>query len=186
MSITECFLVRHAQSQPDKNIPEAQWPLSALGREQAVALKGKLFDAGITKIFSSPYPRAVDTVLPLAEALGLTVETHHDLRERKLAAGSDNWLEELKKTWDDFDYHLPDGESSAICQARVRLCILEILKQSQGHKIAVGSHGNAIGLLLNSIDPAFRFAQWQAMGNPHVYKVVWDGTGLRWDKSFKA
>ena len=107
MTITECFLIRHAQSQPDKNIPESLWPLSATGIEQTYRLKETLSNAGITKIFSSPYPRAVDTVLPLAKALDLQVETHDDLRERKLTGSMiDNWLDELKKTWDNFDYSL--------------------------------------------------------------------------------
>jgi 2,3-bisphosphoglycerate-dependent phosphoglycerate mutase len=185
--ITECFLIRHAQSQPDKNTPEPLWPLSVAGVGQARLLKDKLLNAGITKIFSSPYPRAVDTVLPLAKALDLEIETHDDLRERKLTHGMiDNWLEELRKTWDDFDYHLAGGESSSVCQKRVRSCVMGILQKSGGAKIAVSSHGNALALLLNSIDPAFRFEQWQAMGNPHVYKILRDDAGLRWDKQFTA
>ena len=115
------------------------------------------------------------------------METHDDLRERKLSQGMiDNWLDELRKTWNDFDYHLDGGESSAVCQKRVRSCVMGVLQKSKGSKIAMSSHGNAIALLLNSIDPSFRFEQWQVMGNPHVYKILWDDAGLRWDKQFTA
>src|SRR4051812_35272479 len=127
MQATECFLIRHAQSQPNVNVPEPLWPLSAAGREQALHLKSQLLERGIQKIFSSPYPRAIDTVLPLADALGVSIKAQQDLRERKLSEKMiDNWREELRKTWDDFDYHLPGGESNAACQARVTSCLREI------------------------------------------------------------
>jgi 2,3-bisphosphoglycerate-dependent phosphoglycerate mutase len=135
---------------------------------------------GIERIYSSPYPRAVDTVTPLAIGLGLNIEIRYDLRERRLAAVDvENWREELKKTWADFDYALPGGESNRECQQRVRACVLGILRETDTTRVAICSHGNAIALLLNSIDPSFRFAKWAAMGNPHLYHLNWEFGLLR-------
>jgi 2,3-bisphosphoglycerate-dependent phosphoglycerate mutase len=180
MSTVDCFVIRHAESLPDRNVPENEWALSVTGREQARALCAKMFDLGVKRIYSSPYSRAVATVRPLAEALGIDLEIRNDLRERRLAMGEiDNWREELEKTWLDFDYSLPTGESSRVCQQRVQACVLDILRTTDTSRIAICSHGNAIALLLNSLDPSFLFAQWAAMGNPQLYHLVWDANILR-------
>jgi 2,3-bisphosphoglycerate-dependent phosphoglycerate mutase len=185
MNVTECFLVRHAKSQPHPDTPEELWPLSPDGRVQAEQLCRQMAPLGVTKIYSSPYPRAVDTVAPLAKSLKIGITTRIDLRERKLSEKLiDNWLIELQKTWRNFDYCLPGGESNRACQNRVRACFAEILSESQGMKIAVSSHGNAIALLMNSIQPAFRFESWKAMANPHVFKLSWDGSSIHWDEGF--
>ncbi len=116
----------------------------------------------------------------MAAALGLSIETRHDLRERRLAAVDvDNWREELAKTWVDFDYALPGGESSHVCQQRVRACVLGILNENDAARIAICSHGNAIALLLNSVDPSIHFADWAAMGNPHLYHLSLESGLLR-------
>lgn len=176
----ECVVIRHAQSRPDPDLTQDDWPLSEAGRAQAEALRETLGGHGIERIYSSPYPRAVDTVRPLATALGLSIETRHDLRERRLATMDvENWREALEKTWADFDYALPGGESSNACQERVRGCVLGILRGNDAARIAICSHGNAIALLLNSIDSSFHFAEWAAMGNPHLYHLSWESGLLR-------
>lgn len=56
-------------------------PLSATGRRQADELAGMLTDRELTRILSSPAKRCVDTVTPLGEALGLSVEEDVTLTE---------------------------------------------------------------------------------------------------------
>ena len=44
-------------------------------------------------------------------------------------------------------------------------CVLDILRTTDSSRIAICSHGNAIALLLNALDPSFLFAQrWNARG----------------------
>jgi probable phosphoglycerate mutase len=50
-------------------------PLSPLGEAQAQALAQALAHSGIARIISSPLRRCVDTAAPLAERLGIPVET---------------------------------------------------------------------------------------------------------------
>lgn len=45
------------------------------------------------------------------------------------------------------------------------------------HK-SVSSHGNALGLYLNHLDPAFDFAAWTDLQNPDLFAVR-DGRGRR-------
>ena len=56
-------------------------PLDARGRKQAQGIASALADRGVDRILSSPYVRCVETVEPLAGALGLEVEERHELAE---------------------------------------------------------------------------------------------------------
>ena len=56
-------------------------PLSKKGRRQAAGIAARLADAGLTRLVSSPSARCVETLEPLAAAIGLPVETDARLRE---------------------------------------------------------------------------------------------------------
>ena len=77
------FLVRHAHA-----LPRSEWrgddslrELSERGRRQSDALVEVLVEFKPQRILSSPYLRCVDTVAPLASALGLAVEPADVLAE---------------------------------------------------------------------------------------------------------
>jgi len=171
---TTVFLLRHAESAPCRDIPELEWSLSAEGEKQAIILPDYLISLNISRIFSSPYRRAVATVAPFAENVGLEVEIVSDLRERKLKDGSnDDWLVILKRSWADFNFSLPNCESGRACQERVKHCIEGLVAGNSGRNILVSSHGNAIGLYLNSLDPSFGFDDWASIRNPDLFKIVY-------------
>jgi phosphohistidine phosphatase SixA len=56
-------------------------PLDARGRRQAAELAELLAPLGVRRVLSSPYVRCVETVEPLAAALGLAVEIDDRLAE---------------------------------------------------------------------------------------------------------
>jgi 8-oxo-dGTP diphosphatase len=80
---TALLLVRHAHAGTRGKWvgPDHERPLSDLGRRQAEGLAGLLGGFGATRIVSSPYARCVETVAPLARALGLQVEDRDELAE---------------------------------------------------------------------------------------------------------
>lgn len=71
----QLILVRHGR--PDEHRPEAPQdpPLSPEGHRQAKAAAGFLADEGVSRIIASPLLRARQTAEPLAERLGLQIET---------------------------------------------------------------------------------------------------------------
>lgn len=76
-------LLRHAAA-GDRNKwkgVDADRPLTKKGRKQAEALASRLVGRGIETIYASPYLRCVQTVEPLAEAIGAKVRTHDALLE---------------------------------------------------------------------------------------------------------
>lgn len=178
------YLLRHAESAPGRHLPEPDWPLSPGGADQARRLVTQLSGLGIARVCSSPFVRAVATVRPFCEARQLSIEIEPDLRERTLCAQRIEQFEApLRRSWEDFDYTLPGGESSRTCQRRIVECIARLATSHAG-TLLVSSHGNALALFLNALDPSFAWEGWKAMHNPDLFKVDFDGT-LRWDRAFR-
>ena len=69
---TVVVLVRHAEKTAD---PGNDQPLTADGEARARALADALSDAGIQKILATPRRRTRDTAAPLAQRLGIPVDT---------------------------------------------------------------------------------------------------------------
>jgi 2,3-bisphosphoglycerate-dependent phosphoglycerate mutase len=179
--MTTILLVRHAESAPSADLPEADWPLSATGMQQAQHLVEALRPWPIGVVFSSPYRRAVATVEPYAQQAGLRVHLLADLRERKLAEGlRPDWAALLQRAWADFSFALPGGESGLACQRRMRDCLDGLAARYPTDTLLVASHGNAIALYLNSLDAFFGYAAWVAMRNPDVFRVVYAGGQAVW------
>ena len=127
---TTVLLIRHAKSAPNPEIPEAEWPLSALGHEQAAGLADQQCGYGITAVVSSPYRRAIDTVSPLAERLGFSIRVVGDLRERKLREGiSDDWEALTARSWADFSFALPNCESAFDAQRRIQNSLDQLARE---------------------------------------------------------
>ena len=183
---TTVYLLRHAESTVFPAVPESGWPLSEAGVQQAGELGPTLEPLGIDHVVSSPFVRAVETVRPFCEATGIKLLVDCDLRERRL---SGRWILDfegvLRRTWDDFDFALPGGESSRACQERVVGCVSRLATAARGQTLLASSHGNAIALFLNSLDPAFGWSEWRAMRNPDLFRVVFNGEP-NWDRDFAA
>lgn len=82
------LLVRHA-SAGDRDAwvgDDRPRPLDRRGRLQAAALPALLAPHDVTRIVTSPYARCVQTVEPLATALGLVPELREELAEGSGAA----------------------------------------------------------------------------------------------------
>jgi 8-oxo-dGTP diphosphatase len=90
------YLVRHAKAgdRHDWAGKDHLRPLSKRGRQQAGAIADALADAGIARIITSPFVRCRETVEPLAQRLGIEMETSDALVE---GAGSHNALDLIEK-----------------------------------------------------------------------------------------
>lgn len=77
-------LLRHAQQDWDRDTPDAEWPLTPMGREQASSLVERLTNLSPDSLWCSVTQRAFQTIQPYVEFSGLSVKRLSDLGERRL------------------------------------------------------------------------------------------------------
>ena len=185
--MTTIYLIRHAQALPLPEQDEPGWALSPLGESQARALIAVLGPLGIRRLYCSPYRRCRATLAPFAEQAEIEIVLDPGLRERRIAAV---WMSDFRdvwrRSWADFSYALEGGESSLVCRARIAAAVEAIVTRHAGEIIGLGSHGNAIGLFMNYVDPAFGLAEATCLRTPEVVKVLHHDGKFSWDRSFSA
>jgi len=100
--------------------------LSEAGGRQASLLARRLQRETIMAIYSSPLERAIETAEPIAEALGLRVESNEAINEVDVGAWSGLSFEQLRadplwQRWntDRSQHRAPGGESMVEVLARV-------------------------------------------------------------------
>lgn len=181
--MTQIYWVRHckAEGQP----PEA--PLTDLGRQQADLLADFLCDRGIRRVVASPFVRARDSVVPLAQRLGLMVGVDARLAERNLGDAGPDWdvvLPNFKRTFDDLDLVFPGGESSRVAMDRAIAAVTDALKGDV--PVVMASHGNLTTLMLRHYDSSYGFEAWQALRNPDVFLLMFDGDSVSIERIWRA
>ncbi len=176
------ILVRHAQSAPSPDLPEADWPLSETGERQAEDLVAVLRGHGVNALASSPYARAIATLDPFARGANLDIAVDADLRERDLGG----WLPDLaaveeavRRMHADLDFSLEGGETGTACLQRFDAALVRVAAANEGACVAIGSHGGVLGHLLARIHDDLPDAFWRRIRNPHLFFLDWDGA-LRW------
>lgn len=149
------WFVRHGRSHNNvaeiaNCTPEDDQGLTEEGEENARDAAKDLADAGITKIFSSPMPRALQTAQIIARELGLgedAVVAEPALTE--IDFGDFNgkhigdWIEH-RQQYAQFSGALGGGESHRDVAVRVGQCIEKLEKEFAGETILLAGHG-AIG-----------------------------------------
>jgi 8-oxo-dGTP diphosphatase len=78
------FVVRHVKAGDRskwKHAPDTERPVSRAGRVQAEALAARLAGEQVSRLYSSPILRCMQSLEPLAEATGLRVEADERLIE---------------------------------------------------------------------------------------------------------
>ncbi len=94
------YVVRHADAghRGAREHPDEGRALTERGRRQADGLRDQLEELGITRLVASPFVRCVQTLVPLADVLGIVVELDERLAEGTGAAGALALAQELRDT----------------------------------------------------------------------------------------
>jgi len=175
--MTVFYLIRHAHADW---VPDEGRPLSPQGRKGAGQVADILRGFSITRICSSPFQRARQTVSPLADVLGLPIHIEADLRERKLGDGlaANAFHAAVKKTWHDPAFAHPGGETNAAAQRRGVAVLQRLREQCPGEHVVLSTHGNLMALVLQHFDPRIDYAFWKKLTMPDIYELRMDGGGV--------
>jgi 2,3-bisphosphoglycerate-dependent phosphoglycerate mutase len=175
---THVYLVRHAHSEytPD----ELSRPLSEKGAADARKVAEALKREGIGRILSSPYKRAVQTVAGISREIKVEIELREGFRERLLSSEPvGDFPSAISKVWEDERFAFQGGESNQEAKIRGAKAVLEVLRCYEGERIAIGTHGNIMALIMNYFDNRYDFRFWQQLGMPDIYCLTFDGVKLK-------
>ncbi|PWK15656.1 histidine phosphatase family protein [Tumebacillus permanentifrigoris] len=168
------YVVRHCKAAGQS----VEAPLTAEGLEQAVQVADLLEAVGADKLVASPFLRAVQSLEPLAQRLGLAIEQDARLGERVLSAHDEpNWMELLQAAYEDLDLCYEGGESGRTVMERAVASVQDILA-SGADTTVLASHGGLTTHLLMYFDDSFGFESWQKLSNPDVYLLTFEGDDL--------
>lgn len=159
--MVKLILVRHGESEYNilkKISGQLDVPLSALGIKQAeIGAKYILEKKKIDAIYSSDLSRAVNTVKPIADALGLPIHTEKGLREIDLGAWTDGYFSEIREKYHT-EYQAyqrgaraTGGESKDDACQRAMKTIMEIVEKENGKTVLIGTHNGIVRVLLRYI-----------------------------------
>jgi probable phosphoglycerate mutase len=153
----QLLLIRHAlplRSGPGEG---ADPELSDVGFEQARRLPKALDRHPIARVLSSPQRRAQQTAAPVADMLGLPVETDDRLAEYDRDLAHYIPIEEIRtefpEEWERLAAgHLPSGVDEDAFVARVFAAVDDVVAGG-GHDdtVAMFSHGGVINVILHRI-----------------------------------
>ncbi|MDR6880471.1 histidine phosphatase family protein [Bacillus sp. 3255] len=188
---TTLYMVRHAES-PYTEGTERTRGLTTKGEGDVEKVTEILKEEGIDVIISSPYNRAILSIEGLAQHLELDIKTFEDLRERDFAGEmieNGELMSVIREKFYEFDYSLPGGESNSDCQNRSISVIINILKEHSGKKIAIGTHGLVMTLMMNYFDSSYGLDFLNQLKKPDIYKLSFENLELKevirlWNEDF--
>jgi 2,3-bisphosphoglycerate-dependent phosphoglycerate mutase len=171
---TDVVLVRHACSVPPTadGPDELTRPLTPDGRQQALDLVAQLTEPRPAAVWSSPYRRAIQTVQPAAQTLGLPIRTRWELREWDDGLPyTDEWEPHYIRSWADSSLARPGGESLDQVTTRAHAALRELAHDNRGRLVLVAGHGTFIARALYGFGSPVGWAFWQRMPMPAVYRL---------------
>lgn len=178
--MNKIYFVRHAR--PDFSIhDDLTRPLTEEGIESSKKVAEYFKDKNITKIYSSPYKRSIDTIIEVSNIFNLDIEIIEAFRERKV---SNAWIEDFatftENQWNDFDYKLNDGETLNEVQSRNIRQLHKILLENDNQNIVIGTHRTALSTIINYYDKSFNHSSFDKIKNimPWIVCVEFEGINI--------
>jgi 8-oxo-dGTP diphosphatase len=131
------LLIRHAWAgeRSEWDGDDRRRSLDERGRRQAEELVELLAPYELDRIVSSPYDRCVQTVEPLAAALGLEIELNESLAEERQEAGGAQLVRSLAG---DTAVSCHGGLSEVLCRLHLKKGAVLLLDRAGGQLRVVG------------------------------------------------
>lgn len=161
--VAELILIRHGEI--DANVKRL-WhgttdsELNHLGQRQAAALGENVHGkySNITKVYSSPLKRTLNTAEAVSSGLKQVPELCPDLIEYGIGEFEGTSYSDLQdvhgffaKIAESQDFALPGGESVNGVSQRMNRAFKDLVAKHSGERIALVGHGAAFGILLATL-----------------------------------
>lgn len=187
--MTTVYIIRHGEleyqvnSHGQRMLYGPDVPLSDFGKAQIAALAARMQKEGgvLTRIYTSPYRRAVESAMILAKVFGISdIKREYKLRDIDNSSAMNMTMDEVLARRGDFgaDGHV---ESIAHLTERMTNAFQSIVKIENRATVAIVSHGDAIRTLLfrlehpqGDIPPMKDLAQTDYLDKGEAWRVIVD------------
>ena len=148
---------------------------------QANSLKKKLIELGLknSKIYSSPFKRAIQTIEPfMAEKKNTKAIITAELEEIHMP--KDERLTKhqiIEKMWENKNFKVVNGSSQSEHVEQIKVELNKILNDfyEKDYNLILVSHGNSIGIILKYfLNQKFTFDDWKNISMPDMYSISFD------------
>lgn len=185
MAINRYMVMRHGASESNimgvvQGVVDV--PLATLGKEQAMAAGLALQGKGITKVYTSPLQRALETALLVAQELQVEVSIVDGFRARDLGEWAGKPRQEIKEMWADLahpfrkdpDFAPPGGESLRSVDERLFQAVDRILEGPEKELPLMVMHLIGTGALIGRVQQ-----ERPGLPNAGVWEIISTPPGAR-------
>ena len=181
--MTKLVLVKHAPVQITAEVISHRWVLSEEGRRRCDWLAGELSTQGVSRLYSSLEPKALETAALVAVRTGLVLEPRLNLHENDRTGLGFQEPDELRRRLREFlqcPTRLTIGNETANgALQRFTEAIADILSTVTGRNCAIVTHGTVLSLFVARHNAIAPFDLWEALGLPSY--VVLDAASFSLD-----
>ena len=174
----EIFLIRHADSALDPDVPSEKWGLTSEGVKQARAAGEELADAGLVEVFCSKEPKARRTADLIAETVGLRSRDMAALGEHRRDSwgflGDDEFKQAVRDVLEVPGESIIGAETGRRAAHRFSGAIAAADKKSPPGPIALVSHGTVMSLFMSQLNGEPAVPMWESMGFAQVFRIEWE------------
>jgi broad specificity phosphatase PhoE len=164
------ILVKHAPPEITPNILAHRWTLSEEGRRRCDWLADELEAQGVSRIYSSLEPKALETAALVAVRLNLTVEPRQNLHENDrtgLGFVKHDQLQQRVRDFFDQPARIVLGTETADgALQRFADTVSDIVLHARGQNSAIVTHGTVLSLFVAHHTGIKSFSLWLRLGLP--------------------
>jgi 2,3-bisphosphoglycerate-dependent phosphoglycerate mutase len=169
--LSRLYLIKHSLPEKRPERPSKEWVLGAEGRALAKRLGERLAGAGIARVVTSTEPKAHDTGLVMAGALGdVPVSVADGLHEQErvtapFCATEAEYVAAIVQLFARPGERVFGEESADEAHARFAAALGRVVAESDA-PLAVVSHGTVMSLFIARHNRLDVFPLWKSLGLP--------------------
>lgn len=178
--MTIVYFVRHAQTDYT-NPNDKERVLTEEGLESRFRARDFLISRQVDRqklhIYSSDFRRAMDTVRPFADYMGMDIIPCEAFREWSVIVPDEEYYALCERAWSDFDYRVQNCETMREVQQRNVDKLLELVRIHRDETLVIGSHGMALSTIIHYFNIQYNYSDVLRIMElkPWIVKFEFDG-----------
>ena len=177
------ILVKHAPPQIVPRVVSHRWVLAEEECRRCDWLTDELTAQGVTRLYSSLEPKALETAALVAVQIGLAVEPCRDLHENDRTGldfvGPDELRRRLREFFAQPDRTMIGNETANDALRRFAQSIRNIASKAHSKALAIVTHGTVLSLFVAHHNTIAAYDLWSSLGLPSY--LVLDTTSFAFD-----